>query len=145
MTCSATLAHPLCPSATARRACATACLKVGSALSPSAICSEPEGESPTEFLQHLFFFANALKQLRCFRSSRPRGVAPDVSSDLRVDHRLGIEGGEEAGAGACAGADPLPFQIPQPALHVRRLDLGREFARVAEEAEDDSLLVPQQV
>ena len=31
----------------------------------------------------------------------------------------------------------------RPALHVRGFDLGREFVRVFEEAEDDPLLVPQ--
>jgi hypothetical protein len=34
---------------------------------------------------------------------------------------------------AGAGAEPLPLQISQPALHIRRLDFGREFTRAAEE------------
>ena len=46
---------------------------------------------------------------------------------------------------AGARADSLPFQIPQPRLHVGRLDLRRELIRVAEEGDDNPLLVPQQV
>jgi hypothetical protein len=46
---------------------------------------------------------------------------------------------------AGAGADSLLCQIPQPPLHIRGLNLRRQFPHVVEEGKDDPLLVSQQV
>lgn len=48
-------------------------------------------------------------------------------------------------AGSMYRRCPLPLQIPEPPLHVRRPDLRREFICVFEEGEDDALLVAEQV